>query len=449
MSDAILTVGQLTRAVKSQLEGNFPFVWVRGQISNCSRPSSGHLYFSLKDEEAVLNAVWFKGNQKGAEAFDPLTGEVFEGGPRPGLAASLENGQELICAGKLTVYPPRGAYQLVVEIAQDAGVGRLQMEFERVRAALLAKGYFDSSRKRALPANPERVAVVTAATGAAIHDFLRISETRGLGGEIRVYPTPVQGNEAPGRIAAALARVAEDGWAEVAVLIRGGGSLEDLWAFNTEVVAEAVFSSPVPVIAGIGHEVDVSIADLVADVRTATPSHAAQILWPERRELAQLVDEAELSLRRAWESGMSEREKKTDALARALHWLSPAKTLDRWEQTLETLSGRMERAALVGLERRALLLAALETRLPASIAASLRWREHGLERLALRLEALNPLGPLDRGYALARTAKGTFARSVADLAPGDGLELILRDGSVPVRVTSGKEPGKDSHVLPQ
>lgn len=437
MTDAILTVGQLTRAVKGRLEGDFPFVWVRGQVSNCSRPSSGHLYFSLKDDEALLGAVWFKGNQKNSEAFDPLTGEVFEGGPKPSLALTLENGQEIICAGKLTVYPPRGAYQLVVEIAQDAGLGKLQMEFERIKADLLAKGYFDAARKRPLPPNPRKVAVITAPTGAAIRDFLRIAESRGLGGEIRIYPALVQGNEAPGRITEAFARIAADAWADVAVLIRGGGSLEDLWAFNTEAVADAIFASSVPVLAGIGHEVDVSIADLVADARAATPTHAAQLLWAERRELVQLVDERELSLYSAWERALSSREETVAALRKALQWLSPAKTLGRWEERLENCRERMARAVSSAFERRETRLETLFSRLPAAFAVRRVSLEHGLDRLVLRLEGLDPMRPLERGYALARTEKGSFARSVNDVAAGDGLELILRDGSVPVRVESG------------
>ncbi|MDL2210150.1 exodeoxyribonuclease VII large subunit [Desulfovibrio sp. OttesenSCG-928-O18] len=440
MSDAILTVGQLTRAVKGQLEGSFPFVWVRGQVSNCSRPSSGHVYFSLKDEEAILSAVWFKGNQKSAEAFDPLTGEVFEDGPRPSLAMSLENGQEVICAGKLSVYPPRGGYQLVVELAQDAGQGRLQLEFERIKAELLAKGYFDTARKRSLPFNPARVAVVTAVTGAAVRDFLRVGHERGTGGEIRVYPALVQGNEAPEQIARALRLVAEDGWAEVAVLIRGGGSLEDLWAFNTVTVAEAVFTCPVPVVSGVGHEVDVSIADLVADVRAATPTHAAQILWTEKRELIQRIDELELQLDRAWQQWYELRREKLASLGRALDWLSPARTLARWEERLANLSGRMTRTALARLEQRALRLQSLAERLPRAVSSDLGAREHALERLTLRLEGLNPMRPLERGYAMARNAKGAFVRSVTQVAPGDELELVLRDGSVPVRA----EPQKPS-----
>lgn len=434
MPDAILTVGQLTRAVKGRLEDIFPFVWVRGQVSNCSRPSSGHLYFSLKDDEAILNAVWFKGSRKGAQAFDPLTGEVFEDGPRPSLAENMTNGQEIICAGKLTVYPPRGSYQLVVEIAQDAGLGRLQIEFERIKAELLAKGYFDTARKRPLPSNPQKVAVITAASGAAVRDFIRIAETRGLGGEIRIYPALVQGNDAPGQIARSFARIAEDAWAEVVVLIRGGGSLEDLWAFNTETVADAVFASTVPVLAGIGHEVDLSIADLVADVRAATPTHAAQILWTERRELIQRVDETELALHRAWEWILIAREEKIAALAKALQWLSPAKTLGRWGERLANVHGRMERAFSALLERRETRLESFFSRLPAAFAARQNFKQHALDRLILRLEGLDPMRPLERGYALAKMRNGSFAGSVNDVSPGDGLELILRDGSVPVRV---------------
>jgi exodeoxyribonuclease VII large subunit len=439
MSDAIFTVGQLTRAVKGQIEGNFPFVWVRGQVSNCSRPGSGHLYFSLKDDDAVLNAVWFKGSQKTAETFDPLTGEVFEDGPRPGLASGLENGREVICAGKLTVYPPRGVYQLVVEIAQGAGIGRLQLEFERIKAALSRKGYFDPARKRPLPSNPGRAAVVTAVSGAAIRDFLRVGAERGFGGEIRVYPALVQGNEAPARIAAAVNRAAEDAWAEVIVLIRGGCSLEDLWAFNTEAVADAVFSSPVPVLTGIGHEVDLSIADMVADARAATPTHAAQLLWTERRELAQRIDEAELHLERAWQNGLAWREGTLTALTKALAWLSPAKTLTRLDERLENLAARLARAAASRHERAAYGLLALERRLPQAFTAAFAARERAVERLCLRLEGFDPMRPLERGYALARTAKGAFARSVNEVMPGDGLELILRDGSVPVRVESRRQ----------
>ncbi len=441
MSDAILTVGQLTRSVKTLLEGNFPFVWVRGQVSNCARPSSGHLYFSLKDEEAVLNAVWFKTQQKDAEAFDPMTGEVFEDGPRPSLAATLENGREIICAGRLTVYPPRGAYQMVVELAQDAGKGRLHLEFERIKAALAARGYFSLERKRSLPANPVRVSVITAPAGAAVRDFLRMAEDRGIGCEIRIRPALVQGDAAPAQIAAALDAVNAEGWAQVAVLLRGGGSLEDLWAFNAEEVADAVFRSAVPVLTGIGHEVDVSIADLVADMRAATPTHAAQLLWTEKRELAQRLDELDLNLGRAWQRDENRRAERFAALTARLALLSPARTLARWEERLEHAATRLRTAMSYGLERREALARTLGERLPVAADRALVRSERAFERLVLCLGGLDPLLPLERGYALARDGKGRFIRSVRDVAPGDPLDLMLRDGTVPVRVERDNENG--------
>ncbi len=477
--NAILTVSQLTVSLKTLLEGAYPFVWVRGQVTNCSRPSSGHLYFSLKDENASLAAVWFRGQQRTAETFDPLTGEVFEDGPRQGLAGRLENGMEVICAGRLTVYPPRGTYQLVVELAQEAGLGKLQLEFERLKVELAARGFFKQERKRRLPHHPARVAVITAATGAAIHDFLRMAHERGCGSEIRILPVPVQGDEAPEKIAAALERVCAEGWAEVAVLIRGGGSLEDLWAFNTECVAKAVFASTIPVLAGIGHEVDHSIADMTADMRAATPTHAAQLLWVERRELAQRIDELETTLIRAGERFFALQGEALAGLSRALAWLSPDHLLERWEERLHGLKTRLASAREAGLRDALTALDRLENRLAfplerslsaaerdlerlglrlgaagpvkrlASLADHLEtmaprlekaWenelgkRETALEKLELRLEALNPMQPIQRGYALVRKTSGRLLRSAAEAIPGERLELVLHDGKVTTRV---------------
>ena len=479
MQDAVLSVGQVTRSIKSLLEGTFPFVWVRGQVSNLSRPSSGHLYFSLKDEDALLPAVWFKGQQKTEERFDPLTGEVFEDGPRPGMSARVQNGQELVVAGRLTVYPPRGAYQLVVELAQDAGQGRLYQEFERLKAALAEKGFFAQERKRPLPRNPLRVAVVTAPSGAAIRDFLRMAEERGSGGEIRIYPSPVQGDEAPAKIAAALDAACADGWAQVVVLIRGGGSLEDLWAFNSEIVAQAVFRSAIPVLAGIGHEVDTSIADLVADLRAATPTHAAQLLWMEKRELAQRLDELELALAKNWQRLLHARadtlavlqrgltllspilalERRSerihnaqqrlhqavaarlsppgfllDSLTRRLEAANPARALARHAEHLHGMENRLRQAQLRQLDTKNHQLAALAPRLVPATANGLARNEQACERLTLRLAALDPHLPLQRGYALARLPDGRFVRSTGDTIPGQRLDLVLRDGAVPVEV---------------
>ena len=327
MQDGILTVRALTEQLRRSLEGRFPFVWVRGEVSNLSRPGSGHIYFSLKDQDAQLQCVWFRGQQRQAEqgqAFDPLTGEVFDT-PRPSPLELLRNGLDLLCAGRISVYAPRGQYQLLVELVQPTGQGLLAQAFEERKRKLAEAGYFAQERKRPLPWNPQRVALITSPSGAAIHDFLELAQNRGCGAEIRLFPASVQGEEAAPEIIRALDEINAQGWAQVIVLIRGGGSLEDLWAFNEEAVAEAVFCSRLPVLAGIGHEVDVTLADLTADLRAATPSHAAQLLWPLRAELRQRLDEAFAALRRAAASRLEHAELLLRERENALRWFSPAR----------------------------------------------------------------------------------------------------------------------------
>ncbi|MFZ5428054.1 MAG: exodeoxyribonuclease VII large subunit [Thermodesulfobacteriota bacterium] len=477
----IFRVGEITRALKDVIEGQFPFVWVRGQVSNLARPSSGHVYFSLRDEEAVLNVVWFKGSQHGlslnsTERYDPLTGEVMAG---EGGSAWLADGADVLCAGRLTVYAPRGQYQLVAELVQDMGLGRLYLEFEALKQRLAAQGWFDPARKRPLPPAPRRVAVVTAPTGAAIQDFLRVGSARGTGAEIRIHPALVQGEAAPGQISKALEAAGDEGWAEVAVLIRGGGSIEDLWAFNTEEVAGAIVRCPIPVVCGVGHEVDTTIADLCADVRAATPSHAAQLLWPERSVLSQRADEAEMALTRAFARFLGARADRLAAFERALSWLSPVGRFERLAERLESLGGRAAQAGRAMLDRREARLDGLAERLARAARALPVERAHRLEglkqRLAgfgprsldaaagrldalsgrldaaggrffdkasarldllgARLDGLDPNRPLERGYALARKADGRYLRRVDEVRPGDRLDIIVRDGSVNTSVT--------------
>ena len=461
----IYSVTELTALLKGAIEDAFPFVWVRGQVSNLARPGSGHLYLTLKDVDACLNVVWFRAKQRRSGGVDPLTGEVFDDAGQSGqapdrLAETMANGQEILCGGRLTVYPPRGAYQLVVELVQDVGLGRLYLEFEALKKKYAARGYFDAARKRPLPRHPRRVAVVTAPAGAALRDFLRIGGDRGLSAALRIYPTLVQGDEAPAQIAAALDLANAHDWAEVIVLIRGGGSLEDLWAFNTELVAEAIFSARIPVVAGVGHEVDTSLADMIADLRAATPSHAAQLLWPERRELVQTVDTLEIALHRRWKRYLATLAERLRALEKGLVWLSPLQRLTRsaervdsaatrllraWEQNFSRKNERVERfaerlprafgprdvqAAAVGLE-------SLAIQLERAMAAGLVSREQALDRHALALEALNPEGPLKRGYSLVRVQKtGGYLRSVAEVAAGDALDIVVRDGRVAAQVTA-------------
>jgi exodeoxyribonuclease VII large subunit len=452
----IFSVRDLTQAIKDVLEGEFPFVWVRGQISNLSVPPSGHIYFSLKDEDATLNVVWFKGAQpkvQEGERINPLTGEVETGAP-----LQLADGLEVLVAGRMNVYPPRGVYQLVAELVQSQGMGELAVAFEAMKAKLAAKGYFDEDRKLVLPKNPRRAAVITAPQGAALQDFLRIAEDRGLGAHIRLYPSLVQGESAPDQIAAALDQADRDHWAQVIVLIRGGGSLEDLWAFNTETVAEAIFRSRIPILCGVGHEVDVTIADFTADARAATPSHAAQMLWTERAVLRQQTDEAFLSLDRGIRRFLNAAQAMLESDRQRLLRYSPAGRLERGTFELERLEEQLRRAMHGAIQKRLFNLARVDEKLrrefgPARILAAqtelerceaalaqtmsgfLRTRENATLSLTGRLTALDPQAPLSRGYALVSNAQGRFVRSRNDVGVGEEVRIRVTDGEFAARVT--------------
>ena len=496
----IYSVQELSYLLKGTLETRFPFVWVRGQITNLSRPGSGHVYFSLKDEQASLEAVWFKGKQRDSEAFNPLTGVVFADGPKPNLALTLEPGEEILCAGQITMYPPQGRLQLLVELVQPVGQGRLQQEFERLKEKLLKLGYFEQNRKRPLPANPTRVAVITAPTGAAIHDFLRIAQGRGMGGQIRIYPSLVQGDEAPAQLVQAINQACQDHWgqdhwAELIVLIRGGGSLEDLWAFNTEEVASAIFNSPIPVITGVGHEPDVSIADLVADLRAATPSHAAQLIWFEQNIIAQQLDELEMALNKIFKQNLENFHSKLQTTTRYLSYFSPTVQLKRKQDELKQLIQKLENSwqrmlfekqtqlqqqasalkqalplqelswrekSIYSLQNKlqmlanntlnnneaaiipeSLLLSLLnqtimryENKMPATnwlaslMAKKLSQAQSSLALNKTRLEALNPMQPLARGYAMLTTPDGKIIRQTSQTSLQQQVQILLADGEL-------------------
>ncbi|AGW14527.1 exodeoxyribonuclease VII large subunit [Megalodesulfovibrio gigas] len=427
----VFSVRELTTSLTVLLEREFPFCWVRGQVTNLSRPSSGHVYFSLKDEEAALSVVWFKHAQRRNEGgVDPLTGEWKEASGQD-LARILEAGMEVICGGGLTIYGPRGQYQLVAEFVEDVGLGRLHLEFEALKRRFAGLGWFAQERKRTLPTDPARVAVITSPSGAALQDFLRLAQTRGTGAHLRVHPVLVQGDQAAGQIAQAIKDANADGWAQVVVLIRGGGSLEDLWAFNTEAVAEAVFQSAVPVLAGIGHEVDTTLADMIADVRAATPSHAAQLLWPERRDLAQGVDLLDVALQRAMARMLDHAAREFGALEKQLSLLSPVQRLRSREQDLEALAARLEPAVLRRLEAAGLAVNTGAERLGRAGEGVFTRQEQTLVRLEQALGHLDPHAPLARGYSLATVGRtGRFLRSIGDVQPGDALTVLVADGTV-------------------
>lgn len=442
----VFSVAELTSAIKEMVEVHFPFIWVRGQVSNLSRPGSGHIYFTLKDEQAGLQVVWFKNSQP------------FSRQKNSDPASTLENGEDVVCAGKIGVYAPRGTYQLIAELVQEQGLGDLFLAFEALKKKLQGFGYFEQERKRPIPFCPDRVAVVTAPTGAVIHDFMRISQDLGLGSEIRVYPCQVQGDKAPSEIARSIRLANEHAWAQVIVLIRGGGSLEDLWAFNDEQVAQAVFESELPVLTGIGHETDTTIADLTADKRVATPSQAAQSLWPQKTDMVQDLDQLENYLIRNYDKFIQSLTERVNNLSKALGWLSPEHRMQRLEERLESLEKNLIRNSkdlwqaksdrLNDLEGRLSSkfgpdywgiklksLDYLEGRLKNSSASLIRQKESQLDIVSEKLSGLDPYGPIKRGYSLVTISKNRqFLRARTDVHTGDELEIAVVDGKVKARV---------------
>ncbi len=439
----LYSVSQLTQAIKEDLETGFPFIWVKGQVGTISRPSSGHIYLTLKDDQANLQVVWFKSFH---QAFTGVS------------ADKLVEGMEIICAGRITVYPPRGTYQLLAELIQDQGIGQLYLEYEALKKKLAQKGYFDQEQKQAIPPDPSKILVLTSRSGAALQDFLRLSSNRGWQCHIRIYPVQVQGEGAEQSIVQGLIQAEKDQWAEVIIIIRGGGSLEDLWTFNKEEVARAVYESSIPVVSGIGHETDFTIIDLTADLRAATPSHAAQLIWTERSHLMQRLDELDLDLKQAWESLARKEWETVKQLAKALSLLSPDKRLEAmkesqdrllqqllfWEDNLlrqakdklARLSKDLKNClSLKEIDRLENHLDYLCSRLQAGIRYCLDYKEHEFSIADKALQQSDPYLPLLKGYSLVRI-KNTqeLLRSSSQVRTDDYLDIQTYKDNISAKV---------------
>ncbi len=395
---AILSVSQLTALIKAQLETAFPDLWVEGELSNLRLPASGHLYFTLKDEGAQVRAVLFRSAVR-ALRFTP------------------KDGQQVLCRACLTVYEPRGEYEVVVEYLEPRGIGSLQLAFEELKARLAREGLFDPGRKRPLPALPRRIGLVTSPTGAAVRDFLKVLTRRFACVAVLIHPVPVQGTGAAEAIAGAIETLNRLGGAgapdalDVIVLARGGGSLEDLWAFNEEVVARAIAASAVPVVSAVGHETDYTIADFVADLRAPTPSAAAEMIIPSQVDLVQQIEGLRARL------VQTQRHRVETWRARLqqarLRLVDPRRRLELAARRLDDLAARLRTASLTLLDRQR------------------QWMAH----LASSLELLSPLAILARGYAIARRLPDRrILRSAAEARPGDRLGLRLHQGEVLCRV---------------
>jgi exodeoxyribonuclease VII large subunit len=394
-----LTVSQLTAQVRGAVEAKFPAVWVAGEVSNFTRASSGHWYFTLKDAAAQIKAAMFRGFNLRAK-FDP------------------RDGTEVIARGRLTVYEPRGEYQLLVEEIQPKGIGAAELALRQLKEKLFAKGYFDPKRKRPLPRPPRRVALVASATGAAVRDMIEVFAQRWPFTEVVVKPSRVQGEGAANDIAVSVKML---NWLhatgalplDAIVLGRGGGSAEDLWAFNEEQVADAIFVSKVPVVSAVGHEIDVTVADLVADHRAETPTAAVVALTPDRREVLAALGALRERMGEAADRRLRLAKQRLDQLATRPALRRPLQRVHDLEQRLDDAAARLARAARVRLVQVGQKLA----------------------EVSARLETLSPLQVLGRGYSLTHTADGRLVRDPGPLRPGELLITRVADGTIRSLVT--------------
>ena len=442
-AEHVYTPSELNRELKLHLEAGFPGLVVEGEVSNLSRPASGHLYFSLKDERAQLRCAMFRSSALRAMV-------------RP------ENGMKVTARGRISLYEPRGEYQLIVDSLQDAGEGLLQRRFEELKKKLEAEGLFDPARKRPLPRYPARIALVTSPSGAAVRDLVHVLGRRWPAAAVRLYPVLVQGEEAPAAIRSAIAAANRHGWAELLITGRGGGSLEDLWAFNDEAVARTVANSDIPVVSAVGHETDFSICDFVADLRAPTPSAAAELATPDQAVLKESFRRSERQLQRRIEDRLQQAAQRLDHQAHRLQQRHPAVRLGEQSRLLDAVSKRLDRTGRQALEERRVRLAALEQRLAAQrpqrriaeqkmrLEALRRSLERGANRrvltarerlaqLSRTLQAVSPLEVIGRGYSVLTAEDGGVVSRVEQVAEGDRLRGRVSDGMLDLEVL-GKKP---------
>ena len=434
----ILTPSSLNRLVRDLLGDVFPLVWIEGELSNVAKPASGHLYFTLKDSGAQVRCAMFK-MKVATLRFRPV------------------DGMQVLVRAKVGLYEPRGEFQLVAESMEPAGEGALQREFEQLKARLDAEGLFTQARKRPLPRYARRIGVITSATGAAVRDVLSVLARRWPLADVEVLPVPVQGREAPAAIVAMLRKASASNRYDVLLLTRGGGSLEDLWAFNDEQVARAIHASAVPVVSAVGHEIDFSIADFVADLRAPTPSAAAELLVPDAVAIGRHLQQLQQRLLTLQQRKLQGHAQRLDHLFTRLQTQRPQALLARDHERLLHLQRRLSavlreqsqrrhtrlerlHARLLALHPRARLsllarrLAEQDQRLRRAIAYTLERQQTALRHAGHALHAVSPLATLERGYAIHFDDAGHVVRSSANVTDGDTLKARLADGELNLRV---------------
>ena len=400
MEQKVLSITQINEYIRSKMDGDSLLnnVAVLGEISNYKLYPSGHHYFTLKDEGAALKCVMFKGNALRLR-FRP------------------ENGMKVIAMGKISVFPRDGAYQLYCTAMAMDGIGDLHAAFEQLKAKLGAQGLFDPRHKKPIPAYPGTIGIITSSAGAAVHDMLRILRKRYPLTSVRLLPVRVQGVEAPGEIVAAIRYANFHKLADVLIVGRGGGSIEDLWAFNDERVAYAIYESEIPVISAVGHEPDVTISDYVADLRAATPSNAAELVVPDQENLRQMLD----------------------SMLESMSY-SLMRQLKNARQHLKMLStSNALQSPLAYLRQRREVLSATTNRLVAAQTRGIALKKQRFVALTSKLDAMSPLKVLTRGYAMTQTEDGNLLKSVKSVSVGDSIQVSLQDGCVTAKVSDIKE----------
>ena len=417
---AVLTVSELTRRLQETLEERFPAVWIEGEISNYRLYGSGHAYFTLKDADAQIRAVLFR-NRGRRIKFEPA------------------DGLHVMAFGSIEVYPQRGEYQLVIELLEPKGLGALQLAFEQLKARLQAEGLFDHARKRELPRFPRKIGIVTSPSGAAIRDMLRVIDRRFGELHIVIAPCRVQGDGAAEEIAQGLRDLNALGGVDIIIVGRGGGSLEDLWAFNEEAVARAIAASKVPVVSAVGHEVDFTISDFVADLRAPTPSAAAELVVREKQAVVDSLVQLRARLERFAARPLRDLERRVDELTtrlrremrgelgRAGHRVALATRALRASDPVARVAGDRHR------------LESLQSRLVTALTRRRDRARYSLRSAVGRLDSLSPLAVLGRGYSLTRTPTGEVVHSPAQVQVGDGIRVLLHRGSLDARVTDTRE----------
>jgi len=446
----IWTVSELNEGIKTLLDEHYGLLWVEGEVSNLRRPASGHLYFTLKDDKSQIRAVIFHA---------PYARKGFA----PGIPAGfdLEDGLQITCRARVTVYSPRGEYQLIIDKVEPRGLGALQKAYEQLKARLQAEGLFDAAHKMKIPYLPDRIGIITSSTGAVVRDILHVTARRFASVEIVIAPVRVQGTEAPDDIIRALADMNHMEGIDVIILARGGGSFEDLYPFNTEGVARAIFASKIPVISAVGHETDVTISDFVADLRAPTPSVAAELAVPMREELAdQLVSLSRRLLHLQRQGVLRRRDQLTDlgrrladprriledfrlrldyAMDRIQSSLS--RDMDRRLHLQEQLATRLRHAnPLIGIQKNRLILDHYRKNMTVVIKNVMERQKKTLLFRQAALQSLNPLAVLQRGYSLTmRVPGGRIVRDTDGLSAGDDVRVRLARGSFQARITEVHE----------